>query len=108
MNDSFFEKHKGVFLMCVFLLLAAVTATAQDELLPSGMRSLMKDIIGIFTGDFVKGILICSLAGCAIAYGFNKDNEKMKRNVIAIAVACAILFAASAIVDNVTKAAQSG
>jgi uncharacterized integral membrane protein len=105
MNRSFFEKHKGVFLMCAFLLLAAVTAGAADsDLLPGGMTTLMEQIQAIFLGKFVRGILICALAGCAVAYGFNKDNEKMKRNVIAIAVACAILIAAQSIIENVVKA----
>jgi type IV secretory pathway VirB2 component (pilin) len=103
MSYSFFEKHKGVFLMCVFLLLAAVTAAA-DSLLPSGMNTLMTEIQAIFLGPFVRGILIVALAGCAVAYGFNKDNEKMKRNVIAIGVACAILIAAQSIIENIVKA----
>jgi peptidoglycan/LPS O-acetylase OafA/YrhL len=104
MNRSFFEKRKGVFLTLAFLLLAAAAAMAQ-ELLPSQMEGLMAQIQAIFLGGFVRGVLICSLAGCAVAYGFNKDNEKMKRNVIAIAVACAILIAAQSIIENVVRAA---
>jgi type IV secretory pathway VirB2 component (pilin) len=102
---TFLRKYRHVLLVVFFILQAALNYAA--DLLPAGMTNLMTDIKNIFVGDFVKGILIVSLAGCAIAYGFNKDNEKMKRNIIAIAVACAILFAASAIVDNITAAAKS-
>jgi hypothetical protein len=107
MVNSFIKKHRDKIFLSIFLLQAAFSFAqdGDDSLLPGGMRTLMNDIVGIFTGGFVKGILIASLGGCAVAYGFNKDNEKMKRNIIAIAVACAILFAASAIVTNVTKAA---
>jgi len=75
--------------------------------MPAGMTNLMDSILEIFTGGFVKAILIICLCGCAIAYGFNKDNEKMKRNIIAIGVAIAILVAASQIVDMIWNAAGS-
>jgi type IV secretory pathway VirB2 component (pilin) len=98
-------KNFGGKLPLIAALLLLQAASAYAQLLPDGMSNLMTDIIGIFTGEFVKGILICSLAGSAIAYGFNRDNEKIKRNCIAIAVACAILMAASEIVKRVTEAA---
>jgi type IV secretory pathway VirB2 component (pilin) len=86
-------------------LVSAVPAFAQD-IMPTGMTSLMESIINVFAGPFVQGILIICLCGCAVAYGFNKDNEKMKRNIIAIAVAIAVLVAASNIVDQIWKAAS--
>jgi type IV secretory pathway VirB2 component (pilin) len=103
---SFLKKRGPVLLAALFVLTAAVSHAIGDDLLPAGMTSLMTKIQEVFTGDFVKGILVVSLAGCAVAYGFNKDNERMKRNIIAIAVACAILFAASSIINNITAAAQ--
>jgi type IV secretory pathway VirB2 component (pilin) len=103
---SFLKKYRtGLFI--VFFILQAVVNYAQADLLPTGMTSLIDSIKDVFTGDFVKSILVICLAGCAIAYGFNKDNEKMKRNIIAIGVACAILMAASEIVKKITEAAQS-
>jgi type IV secretory pathway VirB2 component (pilin) len=72
-----------------------------DDLIPAKMSTLMNDILKVFTGSFVKTILIICLCGCAVAYGFNKDNEKMKRNIIAIAVALALVVTASAIVEVV-------
>jgi Na+-driven multidrug efflux pump len=93
-----------------FMLLTAATAPlfAQDlgSLGLSGLENFAKTIQGIFTGTLVRIILTCCLAGCGIAYGFNKDNEKMKRNVIAIAIAIAIIAAASFIVEAVFNASK--
>jgi type IV secretory pathway VirB2 component (pilin) len=91
--------------MTALYLAPALPLMAQD-LLPSGMTSLMDSVLEIFTGTFVKTILIICLCGCAIAYGFNKDNEKMKRNAIAIGVAVAILCTASFIVEKIWDASQ--
>jgi type IV secretory pathway VirB2 component (pilin) len=98
------KKHRIVSLLPLFTL-AAANAFAQD-LLPTGMTNLMDSILRVFTGPFVKAILVICLCGCAVAYGFNKDNEKMKRNVIAIGVAVAILCTASFIVDAIWEASQ--
>jgi hypothetical protein len=94
----------------LLLLLAAAASPlfAQNDLLPSGLNDLAGKVQEIFTGKIVRVILICCLAGCAVAYGFNKDNEKMKRNIIAIAVAIAILVAAQSIVEAVWNAAGKG
>lgn len=85
------------------LALASARLFAQD-LMPSGMTSLAEGILEIFTGSFVKVILAIFLCGSALAYGFNKDNEKVKRNCIAIGVAAGILICASSIVDAVWSA----
>jgi type IV secretory pathway VirB2 component (pilin) len=85
---------------------AQIFAAGGSDLMPAGMQSLADGILEIFTGAFVKTILIIMLAGCAVAYGFNKDNEKMKRNIIAIAVAVGILVAASSIVDAIWNASK--
>ena len=87
----------------LLLLIAAMPMFAQD-ILPSGMTSLVDSILKIFTGGFVKTILIIFLAACAVAYGFNKDNEKMKRNILAIGVAIGIIVGAQWIVDAIWSA----
>jgi uncharacterized membrane protein len=97
-------KKKDVFVTALYLAPAA-RIIAQD-LLPSGMTSLMEAILEIFTGGFVKTILIICLCGCAIAYGFNKDNEKMKRNALAIGIAIAIIGMASFIVGKFWDASR--
>jgi type IV secretory pathway VirB2 component (pilin) len=100
-------KKKNLIFTALYLVPAAV-AMAANDILPAGMTSLMDSILKVFTGPFVKAILIISLSGCAIAYAFNKDNEKMKRNAIAIGVACAILVTASFIIEKIWDAASSG
>jgi type IV secretory pathway VirB2 component (pilin) len=96
------RKAKISFL-CIFL--AAASRLFAADLMPPGMSTLAEGIREIFIGPFVKTILIIFLCGCAVAYAFNKDNEKMKRNCIAIGVACGILIAASSIVEAVWSAA---
>jgi type IV secretory pathway VirB2 component (pilin) len=87
----------------LFLLLAAAMPLfAQNtRLVPAGLTTMAESIREVFTGPIVRIILVCCLAGCGVAYGFNKDNEKMKRNVIAIAVALVIIACASGIVEAI-------
>jgi type IV secretory pathway VirB2 component (pilin) len=111
-NKEYILKKSQLKILFLFLLLAAALPVfAQSgrggDIMPAGMTNLMDSIVAIFTSGFVKAILIACLCGCAIAYGFNKDNEKMKRNVIAIGIAIGILVAASQIVDMVWNAAGS-
>jgi hypothetical protein len=94
MNKSF--KKVSVLIPYLFLPL---TLFAQD--LPAGLggvQSLADTILSIFQGPFIKVILAIFLSGSAVAYAFNKDNEKIKRNCIAIGIASAILIGASSIV----------
>jgi hypothetical protein len=91
-----------------FFLFSALTPLAlfAQALMPSGLTNLGEQVMEIFTGPLVRTILICCLAGCAVAYGFNKDNEKMKRNVIAIAIAIAIVVGAQFIVEKIWAASR--
>jgi type IV secretory pathway VirB2 component (pilin) len=92
--------------MVAALFAAATFPLAAQDLLPAGMSNLMESILEIFTGPFVRAILVIFLCGTAIAYGFNKDNEKMKRNCIAIGISIALLIGASGIVEAVWNASQ--
>jgi len=89
----------------LFLLLSAALPLFAD-VVPKGLTNVGNQVEEVFTGDLVRIILVCCLAGCGIAYAFNKDNEKMKRNIIAIAVGIVIVFAASEIVKTVSAAAK--
>jgi len=102
------KKINGNWKIALFvLLLAAAAPLFAQDLMPSGMTNLADGVLGIFTGAFVKTIMIICLAGCAVAYGFNKDNEKMKRNIIAIGVAIGIIVAAQFIVGKIWDAAKT-
>ena len=92
-------------LLPLLLLLAAAPMFAQGDIMPAGMNTLAENIREIFTGNVMRIILICCLCGSAIAYGFNKDNEKMKRNCIAIVIATGVLIAAGEIVRVIMEAA---
>jgi type IV secretory pathway VirB2 component (pilin) len=95
-------QHKKRFALLALSLWAARPLFAQ--IMPAGMETLAENILEIFTGPFVRIILAIFLCGSAIAYGFNKDNEKIKRNCIAIGVSAAIIIAAASIVDAVWSA----
>ena len=88
-----------------FQLLLVAAAVPAFAIVPAGMTSLADQILAVFTGPLVRTILVIFLAACAVAYGFNKDNEKMKRNIIAIGVAIGIIVAAQFIVDAIWTAA---
>jgi type IV secretory pathway VirB2 component (pilin) len=100
-----FMKNSQMKVMFLFLLLTAAMPLFAD-LVPTGLTSMSTEIVEVFTGGLVRTILICCLAGCAVAYGFNKDNEKMKRNIIAIGIAIIVIVGASGIVEAVWKAAK--
>ena len=97
------SRLKIMFLMLLFTAAAPLFA----QIVPPGLESLSKQVVAVFTGGLVRTILVCCLAGCAVAYGFNKDNEKMKRNIIAIAIAIAIVVGASGIVEAIWGASGS-
>ena len=90
----------GTFLT---ILLLSSPLFAQD-IIPKGMQNLADGIYKALTGNFVKVLLAIFLCGSAIAYAFNKDNEKVKRNAIAVGVAAAILITAQTIVGAVWSA----
>jgi len=94
------KRNESLKVMLFMLMLAAAAPlfAAGSDIVPAGLTSLVDSIMEIFTGGIVKTILIICLAGCAVAYGFNKDNEKMKRNIIAIGISIAIVVGAQSIV----------
>jgi len=96
--------RKTLFSACFFFLFFAMPLFAQG-IMPSGMTSLAEEILGIFTGPFVTTILIILLCGAAIAFAYNKDNEKMKSKIIAIGISIAILIGARGIVTAIWNAA---
>jgi type IV secretory pathway VirB2 component (pilin) len=98
------NKSQLKILFFMLILAAAVPLFAAD-IVPSGLNDMGNSIMEVFTGGLVRTILICCLAGCGVAYGFNKDNEKMKRNVIAIAIGIAIVVGAQVIVKAIWDAA---
>jgi len=87
----------------IFLLIAVSPLFAQG-LVPAGLDNVGNQIQEIFTGSLVRIILVCCFAGCAVAYAYNKDNEKMKRNIIAIGISIIIIGAASGIVELIWNA----
>ena len=101
LRKSFFDGSnlKEFFLFALFM--AVVPLSAFDNVIPGTLQTLADQIVGVFTGLFVRAILVIMLSAAAVTYAFNKDNEKMKRNCIAIIVGAAIIIAAQEIVGRV-------
>jgi len=88
------------------LILATVQTLFAQDVLPAGLQSTADQIQGIFTGPIVTVILVCCLAGCGIAYAYNKNNEDMKKKVIAVVVGIIIIGTAKEIVGAIFRAAK--
>jgi len=88
----------------IYLVLPLPVLFAQG-VIPPGMQSLADNILAIFTSPFIRVILAIFLCGSAVAYAFNKDNEKIKRNAIAVGVSAAILVVATTLIDLIWGAA---
>jgi len=91
-----------------FMLLAAAMPLFAADILPPNLQSTAESVQAAFTGPLVTVILVCCLAGCGIAYAFNKDNEKMKRGIIAIAIGIILVGAAVTISSALFSAAGGG
>ena len=87
------------------LFFATLPLVYSQGVIPPGMQTLADNILDIFTSGFVRVILAIFLCGSALAYGFNKDNDKVKRNAIAIGIASAILVVATTLIDLIWGAA---
>ena len=86
----------GAFLTVFFLSnpLFAQDAVAQ-------LNTTADKLLALFTSPFVKVSLAIMLCGSAVAYAFNKDNDKIKRSAIAIGIAAIIIMGATGIVGLV-------
>ena len=105
LRKSFLDSSnlKEFFLFALFMAAVPFAAFAQQPLIPAPMYSLAERIRDVFTSTFVRMILVIILSATAVTYAFNKDNEKMKRNCIAIIVGAAIIMSATFIVDLVFR-----
>jgi hypothetical protein len=68
---------KKIFSLITFFSLT-LPLYAQG-IMPRGMTSLAEQILEIFSGRFVQIIFAIFFCGAAVAYGFNKDNEKINK-----------------------------
>jgi len=100
-------KMKKFFPAFFFAVFFSLPLYAQDQQLRQ-LESLADKILGYFTGALVRTILVILFCATGIVFAYNKDNEKMKKNCIAILVGIAILGAASGIVGVLFDASGVG
>jgi len=99
-------KKSQLKILFLFLLLTAAIPLFADGIVPAGLDSIGDQIKQVFTSDIITVILVGCLVGCGVAYAFNKDNEKMKRNIIAIGIGIIIIGTAQQIVEAIMDAAN--
>jgi hypothetical protein len=84
----------AVFITCLIL---SNPVFAQNDAIAK-MESVSNKVLDLFTGTLVRTILAISFCCSAVAYAMNKDNEKVKRGALAVAIASVMIIAASGIV----------
>jgi len=99
-------KNSQLKILFMFLLLAASVPLFAAGIVPSGLESVGNQVEEVFTSPLITVICAACLVGCGVAYAFNKDNEKMKRNVIAIGIGIIIIGTAKEVVSAIFKAAH--
>jgi type IV secretory pathway VirB2 component (pilin) len=93
------RRGAGALPIALALLAASAPLYAQD-LVPAGLKSIADNVLEAFTGDLAKVILGCCFAGSCVAYGYNKDNEKMKGKLLAVIVATGLLVLTQQVMDK--------
>jgi cobalamin biosynthesis protein CobD/CbiB len=91
------RKKLAALAVCYF----SVPALFAADVMPDNMKTLAENVKDTITGPFFKmffGILMCA---SAVAYAYNKDNEKIKGKMLAILIATGILFGAAWVMDAI-------
>jgi hypothetical protein len=92
MRESRTGNLKVLFIMLALLAVSVSLYAQSDVALPQKLEDLGNQIEGIMMGKLAQIILACCFAGSCIAYGYNKDNEKVKGKLLAVVVATGLLF----------------
>jgi type IV secretory pathway VirB2 component (pilin) len=92
----------------VGLLIAAQPLAADDLTSGTQLQSFADSIYETLTGGVVRAIIVVIFAGSAIAFAFNKDNEKIKHAMMGIMVGTGLLLAAQTVVGSLFKAMGKG
>jgi len=101
------KKSQIKFLFLFLLLTAAMPLfAATSGIVPAGMDNVANAILDFFTGGIMITIETCCVIGCAIAYAYGKDNEKMKKSMMAIGISIIVIGIASQLVKAILAAAN--
>jgi hypothetical protein len=88
-----------LFKLAAFLTCAALSQPVFAQEAIGKMESAADKVLKIFTGTLVRTILAISFCCSAVAYAANKDNDKVKRGALAVAIASIMIIAATGIVS---------
>jgi len=97
------SQRQIVLFFTAVLLIAGSTAFAGVVTVPPEVQESLTNVKNAFTGDIAKIIVGTCFAGSCIAYAYNKDNEKMKSKVIAVAIASGLLGISQSVVEKLVE-----
>jgi hypothetical protein len=89
-------------IFCTFVLLFTLimpALAAQNSSVPSNIQSTLDKIVGVFTSNAIRAILMIAMGALAVGMLLTKDNQAAKKQFITWLVACGILTGLSTIVD---------
>jgi len=98
-------KKSQIKFLFLSLLSAASAMPLFADIVPAGMTNVANSIHEFFKGPIMITIVTCILIGCAVAYAYSKDNEKMKKSMIAIGISVIVIACAGGIVSGILSAA---
>lgn len=98
--DVFVGPVSGYMMKFLALLTTGTLYAQANDLIPQGLQTTAENIQEIFTGDLAKIVMGCCFAGACIAYGYNKDNDRMKGKMVAVVVATGLLVLTQQIMDK--------
>jgi type IV secretory pathway VirB2 component (pilin) len=90
------KQKKGFALFLVYSFAVANSLFAQE--MPAELNTVLSRIEGVFSSDILIIILTIALFVIGVALVVNKDNEKLKKHLIAWIIGVIILLAGSGIV----------
>ncbi len=97
-------KHKKALVQYFVVLLLVVGSVAFGQIaVPEEVNSTITTFQNWMIGDAAKAMVGICFAGSCIAYAYNKDNEKMKQKVMAVAIATGLLGMTQTLVSNFAK-----
>jgi len=95
-------KTAAVSFLLLFVSLPAFAAGPSDTA-EQKMLTVAEKFKDILTGDLVTAILALAVAGAGIAFAAFKDNEKVKRSMIAIIIGGVMIICAQQITNLIMK-----
>lgn len=88
-----------LFIVVLFLFAVPLLGAQGRTSVPSNIQSTLDKIVGVFTSNAIRAVLMIAMGGLAVGMLLSRDNAQAKKHFISWLVACGILTGLSTIVD---------